>query len=306
MSYVISCGNMTLWLRAVSKFPHLFRVQVLGLFGWWITFPCAAAGRRLARDLWAWCLPISGWRRSTSRRRLSTSCWRLSTSHWCGRCNYGIVPFGGFAEVPLSTLLMSPDGDSPGALAAAGGASAQHAQRAAMERFLADVEKRAYQHALLGLRHREDALDAVQDAMLQLCRRYADRPAAEWRPLFFRILVNKVQDQRRRRMVRGRWLAWWTQGNAEDDEAPLDPLDTTPDTRQEPLRQLVGEDALRSVAKAVEALPPRQQQAFMLRNVEGLDIAETALAMGCSEGSVKTHYFRAVQALRAAVGETAP
>jgi len=230
----------------------------------------------------------------------------VSTSGWRGRYNYGIVPFGGFAEVSLSTLLMSPDDDSSGALAAAGSASAQHAQRAAMERFLAEVEKRAYQHALLGLRHREDALDAVQDAMLQLCRRYADRPAAEWRPLFFRILVNKVQDQRRRRMVRGRWLAWWTQGNAEDDAASSDPLDTTPDTRQEPLRQLVGEDALRSVAKAVEALPPRQQQAFLLRNVEGLDIVETALAMGCSEGSVKTHYFRAVQALRAAVGEEAP
>ena len=126
---------------------------------------------------------------------------------------------------------MSLDGDSSGALAAAGGASAQRAQRAAMERFLAEVEKRAYQHALLGLRHREDALDAVQDAMLQLCLRYADRPSAEWRPLFFRILVNKVQDQRRRRTVRGRWLAWWTPGNAEDDGAPLDLLDTTPDTR---------------------------------------------------------------------------
>ena len=200
---------------------------------------------------------------------------------------------------------MSADGDSRAA-AAVSPRAAPGAQREAMERFLAEVEKRAYQLAWLALRHEDDALDAVQDAMLQLCRRYADRPAAEWRPLFFRILVNKVQDQRRRRVVRGRWHAWWAQGRQDDDDAVPDPVDTTPDTRQEPLRQLAGENALRLVAAAVQALPARQQQAFLLRNVEGLDIAETALAMGCTEGSVKTHYFRALQALRAAVGEELP
>lgn len=206
----------------------------------------------------------------------------------------------------MSTLLMSADGEPGATTAAASSRAASGAQRQAMERFLADVEKRAYQLAWLALRHEDDALDAVQDAMLQLCRRYADRPAAEWRPLFFRILVNKVQDQRRRRTVRGRWLAWWTQGRQDDEDAVPDPIDTTPDTRQEPLRQLEGETALRVVAGAVQALPARQQQAFLLRNVEGLDIAGTALAMGCSEGSVKTHYFRALQALRAAVGEELP
>jgi RNA polymerase sigma-70 factor (ECF subfamily) len=201
---------------------------------------------------------------------------------------------------------MSADGDPRAAAAAVSPRAAPGAQREAMERFLAEVEKRAYQLAWLALRHEDDALDAVQDAMLQLCRRYADRAAAEWRPLFFRILVNKVQDQRRRRVVRGRWHAWWTQGRQDDDDVLPDPIDTTPDTRQEPLRQLAGESALRLVAAAVQALPARQQQAFLLRNVEGLDIAETALAMGCSEGSVKTHYFRALQALRAAVGEELP
>jgi RNA polymerase sigma-70 factor, ECF subfamily len=205
----------------------------------------------------------------------------------------------------VSTLLMSADGEPRDVAAAATPRAAPGAQRQAMERFLAEVEKRAYQLAWLALRHEDDALDAVQDAMLQLCRSYADRPAAEWRPLFFRILVNKVQDQRRRRSVRGRWLAWWPQRQHEDDDAS-DPIDTTPDTRQEPLRQLAGENALRLVAGAVQALPPRQQEAFLLRNVEGLDIAGTALAMGCSEGSVKTHYFRALQALRAAVGEELP
>ncbi len=205
----------------------------------------------------------------------------------------------------MSILLMSADGEPGAGAAAVTPRAAPTAQRQAMERFLAEVEKRAYQLAWLALRHEDDALDAVQDAMLQLCRSYADRPAAEWRPLFFRILVNKVQDQRRRRTVRGRWLAWWPQRQDEEDVA-FDPIDTTPDTRQEPLRQLAGENALRLVAGAVQALPPRQQEAFLLRNVEGLDIAGTALAMGCSEGSVKTHYFRALQALRTAVGEDLP
>lgn len=201
---------------------------------------------------------------------------------------------------------MSADGDPAATRAVAAGRAAPNAERQAMERFLAEVEKRAYQHALLALRHRDDALDAVQDAMLQLCRRYADRPAAEWRPLFFRILVNKVRDLRRRRAVRGRWLAWWPAVRPGTDDPVPDPIDNTPDLRQEPLRQLDAAGALQRVAVAVQALPPRQQQAFLLRNVEGLNTTDTAMAMGCTEGSVKTHYFRALQALRAAVGEELP
>ena len=198
------------------------------------------------------------------------------------------------------TVWMVPHDGSP--LGAEGAALplAGRGRRQAMERFLAEVEKRAFQLARLSLRDEDDALDAVQDAMLKLCRHYADRPESEWRPLFFRILVNQVQDQRRRRTVRGRLFPWWTERTAEDETAP-DIVEATPDTRQEPLRLIEGEQDLRAVAAAIEQLPTRQQQAFLLRTLEGLDVADTAQAMGCSEGSVKTHHFRALQALRTAL-----
>ncbi len=197
-------------------------------------------------------------------------------------------------------LLMVPDAGSPDGAAAASSAAGVDRRRA-MDRFLAEVEKRAFHMARFALRDEDEALDVVQDAMLKLCRHYADRPEAEWRALFFRILVNQVEDQRRRRTVRGRWLAWWPLSRSADSDATVDFLDSLPDSRAEPLRLLEGEQDLRRVAVALERLPPRQQQAFLLRNLEGLDVAATAAAMGCSEGSVKTHYFRALQALRAAL-----
>lgn len=171
----------------------------------------------------------------------------------------------------------------------------------ALETFLAEVERKAFRMAQIALRHEQDALDAVQDAMLQLVRRYADRPAAEWPPLFYRILQNRVRDLQRRRTVRGRVMSWlpWT----GDDEDQPDPLAQAPDHSPGPPAQLQGEQLLRALEAALADLPARQREAFLLRNFEGLDVAQTAASMGCSEGSVKTHYFRALQALRAQLGE---
>lgn len=284
MGYRVSHGNLPLRLRPFAKALCLFHAQVLGLLGRWITSGGFPVPPHLASAL----------AEKIVNRRLAAA------------LNRGHTALSPSWSPPVASLLMSADGDPAAAHGAASGLATPGAQRQAMERFLAEVEKRAYQHALLALRHPDDALDAVQDAMLQLCRRYAERPASEWRPLFFRILVNKVRDLRRRRAVRGRWLAWWTEGRSTEDEPERDVIDNTPDPRQEPLRQLDAANALQRVGAAVQALPARQQQAFLLRNVEGMNTADTALAMGCTEGSVKTHYFRALQALRAAVGEELP
>ncbi len=180
--------------------------------------------------------------------------------------------------------------------------SSSNARDRALGRFLAEVEVRAFRIAQAALRHEDDALDAVQDAMLQLARAYSDRPAVEWRPLFYRILENRIRDMQRRRTVRNRVMSWLPlRAHSEEDEP--DPIAEAASEEPPPVRRLEVDEAMAALEKAVGALPKRQQQAFLLRTLEGLDVAQTARAMGCSEGSVKTHYFRALQALRAQLGE---
>ena len=160
---------------------------------------------------------------------------------------------------------------------------------ASLEAFLAAVGPRAFRFAELGLRHREDALDAVQDAMLKMLG-YRGRPAAEWPPLFWRILRSRIVDVQRRRNFRLRWLA---PAPAVDD-GPVDWADDGPD----PARTHEGREGYARMAAALAALPRRQREAFSLRVLEELDVADTARAMGCSEGSVKTHLSRAREALQ--------
>jgi RNA polymerase sigma-70 factor (ECF subfamily) len=172
---------------------------------------------------------------------------------------------------------------------------------AALNRFLAGVERRAFRMARIALRHDEDALDAVQDAMLKLAQRYSRRDPAEWPALFHRILQNRVRDMQRRRMVRGRVMALlpWRR---DTEEMAADPVAEAPDPAPGPAAEVEGAALRHALEAAVHELPARQREAFLLRSVEGLDVAETAAAMGCSDGSVKTHHFRALQALRARLG----
>jgi len=167
---------------------------------------------------------------------------------------------------------------------------------AAIEAFLREVEARAYRIALLHIRDRDEAFDVVQDAMIRLVRRYATRPSVEWRPLFYRILQNRIRDVQRRRIVRSRVLSFFG-GVASEDEH--DPLVTAPGpTSDNPLEQLTASDAMQALEQGLLMLPARQREAFTLRNFEGLDVEQTAAAMSCTAGSVKTHYSRAVHRLR--------
>jgi len=171
-----------------------------------------------------------------------------------------------------------------------------------LDRFLAEVEKRALRIAVISVRDRDEALDLVQNAMIKLVQKYSDRGVDEWTPLFYRILQNGVRDWHRRQAVRNRIMVWTGRAGKDDEtkdlvEAAPDPAGRTPD------EQLQNIEAMESLEVSLTELPRRQREAFMLRTFEGLDVKGTAIAMGCSEGSVKTHYFRAVRALREALGE---
>lgn len=172
-----------------------------------------------------------------------------------------------------------------------------------LDRFLAGVERRALRIAQMALRDRDDALDVVQDAMLHLARSYGDRPSGEWRPLFYRILYNGIRDKQRRRSVRSRIFGLLPGSRADESGPREDPLERVADGAPGPDRQLMADEAMQRLESALAVLPARQQEAFVLRCLEGMDVAATATAMGCSEGSVKTHYFRALQSLRTALGE---
>lgn len=189
------------------------------------------------------------------------------------------------------------DGPAP----APGGAVLEQTRE--LEKFLAEIERRAFRMAQVALRDADDAMDVVQDAMLKLARNYAQRPSAEWRPLFYRILENGIRDLQRRRTVRKKFMVWLPGPKEDPDNEAQDPLEGVADGAAAVPDQLMRDEAMQKLEASLRDLPARQREAFMLRNFEGLDVAETASAMGCSEGSVKTHYSRAVHALREQLGE---
>jgi RNA polymerase sigma-70 factor, ECF subfamily len=172
-----------------------------------------------------------------------------------------------------------------------------------LEKFLAEIERRAFRMAQVALRDPDDAMDVVQDTMLKLARNYAARPSAEWRPLFYRILENGIRDLQRRRSVRKRFMTWLPGAKEDPDNEAQDPLENVADAAPPIPEELMRDQAMEQLEVSLRGLPARQREAFMLRNFEGLDVAETASAMGCSQGSVKTHYSRAVHTLREQLGE---
>ena len=134
---------------------------------------------------------------------------------------------------------------------------------------------------------------AGHSAGAQLVQRYADKPAIEWTPLFWSVLRSRITDIRRRRRVRSVLIGWM--GSGDEDEGPAwEPADPTPG----PAHVHSDRESYKALAAALEALPRRQREAYQLRVLEGLDVADTARVMGCSEGSVKTHTSRAMDALR--------
>ncbi len=173
---------------------------------------------------------------------------------------------------------------------------------AELDQFLSSVERRAYKHAVFAVREEHTALDIVQDAMMKLAEKYGGKPAKELPMLFQRILQNTIRDHFRRQKVRNAWVSLFSSMQPKHEEDEFDPLDVLGDDENQsapamPFEALQQKQLLAVVEHAVTVLPVRQREAFLLRYWEGLDTAETATAMGCTEGSVKTHCSRATHAL---------
>ncbi|MGV3582738.1 MAG: RNA polymerase sigma factor [Methylophilus sp.] len=164
--------------------------------------------------------------------------------------------------------------------------------------FLHEVERRAYKQTVYAVRDDHAALDIVQDAMLKLADKYASKPIEEYPMLFQRILQNTMRDYWRRQKVRNLWVSLFSSFTGQDDE-DRDPLETIDigDESENPATQLERSQTIKLIEKAIEKLPSRQREAFVLRYWEEMDVAETAQIMGCSQGSVKTHCSRAVHTL---------
>jgi RNA polymerase sigma-70 factor, ECF subfamily len=168
--------------------------------------------------------------------------------------------------------------------------------------FLKNVEKKAFKRAFYHVRDEDAALDILQDSMIKLCSNYADKPVAELPLLFQRILSNTVLDWFRRKKTRNALFTNLSDFGSDDADGDFDLLEVNASGDQEAsvesAEQWIGRvQTLEHIESAVMALPARQREAFLLRYWEELDVAETAAVMGCSEGSVKTHCSRAIQAL---------
>ncbi len=171
--------------------------------------------------------------------------------------------------------------------------------------FLKSVEKRAFKRAVYAVRDEDAALDIVQDAMIRLAEKYFDRPAAELPLVFQRILSNATMDWFRRQKARNAVVRNFSEFEPFGEEGDFDLLETlasaTGSSGESASDAVSRSQVLVLIEEAVEHLPARQREAFLLRYWEELDVAETAFVMGCSEGSVKTHCSRAVHALAKAL-----
>ena len=173
--------------------------------------------------------------------------------------------------------------------------------------FLSSVEQRAFKQAVYAVRDDDAAMDIVQDAMIKLAEKYGDKPAAELPLLFTRILQNRIHDWFRRQKVRNAWVTLFSslgrKAEESDDFDPLESLSAPDDSEihQDGAKQLEKSQLLQALESEITKLPVRQREAFLMRYWDELSITETAKAMSCSEGSVKTHCSRASQTLAKAL-----
>jgi len=172
-----------------------------------------------------------------------------------------------------------------------------------INQWVKEIGRRALVMTELATNFHHHSQDIVQDSLLSFISHYSDKPSEQWTPLFYGILRNQITDWKRKQARRSKWLTWFS-SNQLDDEDELNPFEQIANSYEDnPALLLANANDIKLVQQVLSTLPERQQQAFLLRAWEGLDIQTTAQIMGCGESSVKTHYSRAITVLRAALNQ---
>ncbi len=175
-----------------------------------------------------------------------------------------------------------------------------------MEEFLKSVEKKAFRMIQIATGNSNDVLDLLQDSMIAFVRKYSDKSESEWKPLFYRVVQNRIRDWYRREKLKKLFFIQIS-GRQDNEENRPDPLEFIEDPKAaDSLNTLKTSQAMEKLNHVLKQLPARQQQVFLLRSWEGLSTKETAKAMGCTQGTVKTHYSRAVSKLKQELEGTWP
>ena len=170
-----------------------------------------------------------------------------------------------------------------------------------IDNFLRKVQVRALRITMIHIRDLEESRDIVQDAMISLATKYANRPSIELPPLFYRILFNKIKDWHRKNTIRRKVISFFNFSGDDGDE--IDMIESFGNESLSPVKVKQSEELATIIQDGLEKLPDRQKEAFILRNFEGMSVKDTSIAMRCSEGSVKTHYFRAMKKLKSILDE---
>ena len=169
-----------------------------------------------------------------------------------------------------------------------------------MEEFLVEIEKKAYRMIVISIGDHGDAMDILQECMIKLVTKYGQHPSEQWKPLFYRILHNKITDWHRHQKVKN-LLFFWKADTQDDNDSNGNQIENIADNysgQKSPMEALEQSQLHQTVIDALSGLSVKQQECFLLRSWEGLSVADTAHIMGCSQGSVKTHYSRAVAKIK--------
>ena len=167
-----------------------------------------------------------------------------------------------------------------------------------IDSFLKEVQVRAFRIAMISIKDEDESKDVVQDSMISLATKYSDRPPDEFAPIFYRILFNKIKDWHRKTIVRRRFFSF-----IGFSDSKADPIESAESDNIDPMKLNEAEEVSTIIQDSIDNLPSRQKQAFILRNFEGMSVKNVSKVMKCSEGSVKTHYFRAMQKLKIELAE---